>query len=396
MKKFLFWATVVGASLTGCVNDVETVLSSEDNPQPITFEVGKYKPSSRATFPQSQTFGTYAFYENSVVAGHSPFMENVEIGYHVAATPYWGAIDKEYFWPIQGHLDFISYAPYCPNVAKKDDNDDPLTDSAGNIIYEELPNIVPRINNDQTTLTYSQYTVDENEPIDLLYSSKATNQKANTINYGFTGVPTLFHHALSMLSFKVKMQRTDNSDFNNNNNDEITTWEIVLNSITLNHVHTTGSVILYSGDHPSVSASSQVQDWSTNTTYQVWSVDGTVISKTWAPTHGHNLTTTAVEFGLGTDQVATNYYVMPQELHESGQSITINYTLKQKKGNHVGTSQLSSTKSFSLFSVKAWEMGKHITYTIEIDPAGDTINFAPSVEDWVTVEGTVSTGTKSE
>ena len=41
MKKFLFLATVVGAAFTSCVNDNEAVLTLEENPQPITFEVAK-------------------------------------------------------------------------------------------------------------------------------------------------------------------------------------------------------------------------------------------------------------------------------------------------------------------------------------------------------------------
>ena len=49
------------------------------------------------------------------------------------------------------------------------------------------------------------------------------------------------------------------------------------------------------------------------------------------------------------------------------------------------------TKEFVEFpAVPAWEMGKNITYTIDIDPAGDEIHFAPAVVDWENVDGVIS------
>ena len=95
MKKFLFWATVVGASLTGCVNDNEAGLTPEENPQAVTFEVAKYKASSRAdegaqapinptsytAFPTTETFGAYAWEASGHGGVHTPFMENTKIAY---------------------------------------------------------------------------------------------------------------------------------------------------------------------------------------------------------------------------------------------------------------------------------------------------------------------------
>ena len=192
MKKFLFWAIVVGASLTGCVNDIETVLSPEDQPQQITFEVGKYKPSSRATieFDKQQTFGTYSFYKNDSEVNHSLYIDNEEVKWFGL---YWST-QAVHYWPESGaHLDFISYYPYEAYVQKEDpDTNQPMIDSAGKPVYNALSAAVPSINADVTTLTYYGYEVDESDPKDLLYSDKAVNLKSNTLFNGVTGVPTLF------------------------------------------------------------------------------------------------------------------------------------------------------------------------------------------------------------
>jgi hypothetical protein len=74
------------------------------------------------------------------------------------------------------------------------------------------------------------------------------------------------------------------------------------------------------------------------------------------------------------------------------QKITIEYaiTTKAPEGQE-GVKEYSATKNFSDFpAVPAWEQGKNITYTIDIDPAGDEIHFAPAVVDWENVDGSLS------
>lgn len=380
MKKFLFWATVVGASLTGCVNDVETVLSQEDNAQPITFEVGKYKPSSRTevAFPTDSTFGTFAYYENTVQAGHSIYMNNVEITHKVNdGAKFWSAKDGEYMWPHQGHLDFVSYAPYEAYKIEVDANGD---------TRKTLSNYVPQLSNDQTALIYRNLKVDAANPIDLLYSDKAVNQKANTSHYNYTGVPTLFHHALAKLSFKAKVQRFNNSASSPN---AVTSWSVVLNSVTIKGIYDEGTVTLTIPSHPSSSAGASVQAWrkGDENDLQIWDETGSVTSKIWSPVNGQVLSNSEnFVIGSSAQELAHNYFVLPQKLSANQQTITLNYTVTSKSPEgQVGVATYTPTKSFADFtSVTAWEMGKHITYVIEIDPAGDIINFAPAIEDWIT------------
>lgn len=377
MKKFLLFATVVGTSLTSCVNDNENVLSPEENPQPVTFEVGKYKPSSRATiaFPTTWTFGTYAFQEKPTVVGHSVFMDNVEISYKNATTPYWSPNGEQYFWPHEGHLDFVSYYPY---EHYKDGES-----------YEAntLSNAVPRLNDNLSELSYQTFTLDANNPVDLLYSDKAVKQKSNTSHYGFTGVPTLFHHALAKLAFRARAQRLDNSA---SSPTAITKWSIKLNYLKISGIYNKGYVTLRVPEYNGTTSTTLT--WKKSGDYQVWDISGgDNVEKTWTPSEGQILISDADKKGVlvqdGENGFASEYYVLPQILDPNAQKITISYrvTVTNPNGLTEVQPEKTITKSFSDFtSVVAWEMGKYITYIIEIDPAGDTINFAPAIEDWVT------------
>lgn len=58
LKKILLFSAV-GIALTGCVS--ETHVSTEESNKQITFEVAKYKPTTRAEFSTDETFGTFAY-----------------------------------------------------------------------------------------------------------------------------------------------------------------------------------------------------------------------------------------------------------------------------------------------------------------------------------------------
>ncbi|MBQ8240524.1 MAG: fimbrillin family protein [Bacteroides sp.] len=383
MKKFLLWATVVGASFTSCVNDNEAVLTSEDNPQPITFEVAKYKPSSRAEVPfhTDVNFGVYAF-ESMSTTGHTTFMDNEKVGYIASTTNYWTTLDKQYFWPTTGeHLDFICYAPYNSDA-----------NSPG----------VPKIDNtdQQKTMVFQNFVVDAANKIDLMYADKAVKYTANVSYAGFSGVPTLFHHALAKLNIRVKVLYTDNSAISPNH---VTSWLTKINSVEIKDIFTTGTLTLKTAEDHS---ETNIFPWTRVRIiddYNVWNINAerTVTSKKWEYTQ--TLSTTANIYGTGNDDRPEDYFVLPQALYaeggsidlsvSSGQTITIKYqiTTTEPDGTVIPGEEQTKTVYFKSYpSVPAWEMGKNITYTIMIDPAGDVIHFAPQEEDWVDINGEIS------
>ena len=371
MKKFFLLAAVVGVALTSCVKNEGLATVADQNE--ITFEVAKFKASSRAevAFPTDIPFGAYAYYENTENPGtHSLYIDNAEIVYKVSnGNGYWAAKEHTYFWPTQGHLDFICYAPYnaektSPAVPKISDNDV------------------------QQTLKYEGFKVDAANPVDLLYSDKAMQQTANTVHYGFTGVPTLFHHALAKLNFKVKAFRINNAD---ESPKAVTTWTVVVKKITINGIYDEGNLTMRTSNvHNQGATTVQWENTITAVPFDVWSNSSSQTSKVWEC--NQTLTTEARHYGAGTADVAENYFVLPQAMSAGIQNITIEYaiTTKAPEGQE-GVKEYSATKSFSEFpAVPAWEQGKNITYTIDIDPVGDEIHFAPAIVDWENVDGTIS------
>lgn len=372
MKKFLVIAVFAGVAFASCVKNEVAVLPEAS--QEISFEVAKYLPSSsraEVDFPTSQTFGTYAFYENSGAPGtHTVFMDNVEIMYKVVSgNSIWASKSGQYFWPTQGHLDFVSYAPYNADAANA---------------------AVPKFSDSEQTLKFEGFKVVEAVapalPVDLMYSNKAMSQTSNTFNYGFTGVPTLFHHALAKLNFMVKAVRLDNKDSIAPGEKE-TKWVTTINSIKIEGIYDTGNLTLtLANDH----TAPKVLEWTNSNALNVWNTSTSTTSKEWA--QNHELTTAAVVYGQGTSTVAKDYYVMPQQLIDNQQKITINYTIVTTAPNgQVGTKSYEKVDYFNRYTaVDNWELGKNIIYTIEIDPFGDEIHFAPKVIDWEDVNGVIN------
>lgn len=369
MKKFLFWATVVGVSFASCVSDNDEVLTLEDNPQPVTFEVAKYKSSSRAegdnysAFPTNQVFGTFAYKADAIQGTHTLFMDNEIVGY---VNNVWVAMGDIYLWPQVGHIDFISYYPHSSNNG------------------DFKPTISDVNAGDYNKLSFENYTVSQ---VDLMYSDKAHLMTHNFQTYDHSGVPTLFRHALAKLSFNVKAMYVV-SDETTSSGTEKVQWQVMVNSITLNSLYGKGTVHLVTTSPASIGTTQwNIMNYVSGSP-KVWTPNGGAdVSKTWEVSEGQSLTADAIAFGE-----AQNYYVLPQSFTDKLQSVTINYSIANKKVSEsaFGTpEEFTKTLYFYDYSsmAAAWEMGKHITYLITIDPKGDIINFDPAVSNWENVDG---------
>lgn len=372
MKKYLFLATVVGAAFTSCVNDNEAVLTSEKNPQPITFEVAKYKASSRAegdaqsqtgytAFPTNQFFGTFAYKSASINGTHELFMNNEKIGF---MNNTWVALGGSYLWPEKGHVDFISYYPYSE------------------LNNDFAPEVGDVNSGDKNKLSFNNYTVNQ---VDLMYSDKAHLQTHNYTTYGHSGVPTLFRHALAKLNFKVAAKYL--VDTNNENQ----SWSILVESIKLNSLHGTGSLHLQTTS-PSTAGTTE---WKVSNHVEgqpkVWMTQGdATVVKEWKVENGGQ----SLDKELTIFSTAADYYVLPQTFGNKLQSVTIKYYVTDKNPNsntYNEPEERNKTLYFYDYSkmVAAWEIGKNITYNIIIDPLGDIINFDPAVSDWDAISGTL-------
>ena len=341
---------MVGVALTGCMKNEVYVPKCET---PISFEVANYVAQTRAegTFATTETFGVNAWSTGNG-ASTVQIMSDEVVSYDNVNNQW--APSKTYYWPINGTVDFIAYYP---------------TSVKPTIVYDYAG---------ADKYTYTNYTVGD---VDLMYADKAIRYSQNVTSYnGFTGVPTLFRHALAKVNFKVQNALPV---------DGIYSYDIKVNSITLN-AYNTGSVTL---DNTGATAATR-GTWSVEN--NVWTPSGDIVGiDTWSA----NVT---LSDGNAVAYDATRLqYVLPQTLDASKQNVVVNYTVTQYQtikdpitNNDVKTTIAvdTYTKTAYLYSSETgannrWEMNKNITYTISLQYNGNPILFAPAVEEWVDADG---------
>lgn len=372
MKKLLLCATLVSVAFTSCVTNEELV--PEQQSKEISFEVASYVPQTRASgeFDTEETFVANAWaYDGSPVQ----IMKNEEVSY-VDVDSEWKTATT-YYWPIDGTVDFICYYPKTVEPA---------------ITYSYDGNDV---------LTYANYTVGND---DVMYASKAirftANQNAGDNDtslgygetYGFEGVPTLFHHALAKLNFKVQ---------NGNPADGVYLWEVIVNSITVTGVYNQGKLTLNNNN----AITPGVCEWTlpTNSVWTPLPVDN--------PATPENETSTTTLSWTGpltlSNETATVFdekivYVLPQTLKAAQQIVTVDYDIVQYQmidtdgdpatdpvKTFVSQKKYTTPKNLSDGALNHWQMNKNITYTLSFSPVGEMILFAPAVEAWEDAPGSI-------
>lgn len=126
-------------------------------------------------------FGNYKV-ENDQEFGSNLF-NNQQVTYKTSAWTY----SPLKFWPTQGHIDFLAYAPYDSKYVNKVSSDNQKIDFTVNSTIKEQK--------------------------DLLWANNAVNQKKDNISGTGNKVTFHFKHALSRLGYSVKLYK----DFTSNN-----------------------------------------------------------------------------------------------------------------------------------------------------------------------------------
>ena len=108
MKKFYVFAAVAIAALASCTKS-EVVYNQgqqEIGFRQFTGAMTKADPSTTA-LPTGTSMGVFSYLNNTETA----YFENAEFACKSGATK-WSGKDTSYYWPLQGTLDFVLYAPY--------------------------------------------------------------------------------------------------------------------------------------------------------------------------------------------------------------------------------------------------------------------------------------------
>ena len=376
MKKVLLIAAAVVAAMTACTK----VNPTGDAQREISFEVANSLTKATGSVYDNGAFGSYAWFNNT-----DDFMVNEKVD---KSGGVWKTVDHTFYWPKTGSISFISYSPFAGT-----------SDTAGS---------VPAIT--KNSITYTGITAGST---DLMYADRATcSSNVNdvtdgdgTADSGFSGVPTVFRHALAKLSFKMKANFVEYTDPTTNTP---TLWEVTVTSAKIGGFKTTGNCALAlnadgkSWDKPVTNIGTATDPVNVN----VWtnlsgaSSEQELIDATTYPD--------GVIFKKGNDSVkdlaAASGFVMPQVLETGAQQLKLTVHIKTTLSNgKVINEDFNPTIDIKdISSLKAWQMNENIVYTISIKPTAIAdpnnndnpndviITFDPAVADWTVVDAAAS------
>lgn len=369
MKKYFIIAAAALVAMTGC-SKIETAPEVQ---REISFQVANnVRTKATGSVYENGAFGTYAWFNNTDV-----FMVNEQVD---KSGGVWRTVDNTYYWPKTGSISFISYSPF---------NGTSNTESTVPVITKN-------------SITYTDVTVGTT---DLMYADRATCSSnvdevtdSDTADSGFTGVPTVFNHALAKLSFKIKANFIEYTDPTTNTT---TTWEVTVKSAKIGGFKTKGSLALTLNDDGKT-WNKPVTNIGTDTdpvNVNIWTNasgatdEQELIDATTYP-DGVVLTTTAQNLA------AASGFVLPQQLTADTQKITLDIRIKTNlpNGHSINETFTPTIDLKDISSLQAWQMNQNIVYTINIkptakadvnghddDPNDVIITFDPAVADWVTV-----------
>ena len=364
--------------LAGCVETLE------DSPVPssrkVTFQTASY-PTTRATGqPHKGTEFTYGHFmtfawSEAVVEADKVFMNHQRVE-RSGDGKTWEPTSV-YYWPMYTPVDFISYFPESSKDILKVEREE-LT-YTGYEVYGESADI--------TT-----------ETKDLMYADKAVGYGANVDEVnddlggandrGYTGVPTLFNHALAQLEIRVLVQQPEGETTFH--------WEAVIDQAELKGLYTKGDLTLTLKD-PSVSHG--VVGWETADEGDAktvgWVNDGNVKEQAIVgeTADKKNFTVRSTEdYGVKNGEEAVvgcasmyKAFVLPQVLEDT-HLLDLKLTVNKYEGENSKTSEADKDVrhlQLKTGDITVWGMNQRVVYTIVINPAKNgKILFDPAIKKW--------------
>ena len=330
MKKLIIFLSIAAVMASACT---KVVSSSIENGNQISFQtvagLNTKADITGTAFPTTETFSTYAWAEGTV---GEYFMDNVTIEYKTADNMW--KPKETFYWPKNTTVDFISYYPTGLSG---------ITVEKNKITYSGID-----VNTFQNDIMYADKAVGFSDNKDLVDDSIS----------GFTGVPTIFRHALAKVKFIVELTYNHKQEADGT----ITDWEVKVNSANISGIYTTGGAVFNLASTPTIG----VIPWE-KPADNVWTPDGTV-----ATINGLS----NKDIVPGTDFSAIDeVYVLPQALAAAQQKVTINLTIKTtRNGNPFLNETFDKVADLYIGTLPAWEINHAYTYRIRLTPTASNGN----------------------
>lgn len=287
----------------------------------IGYEVIEDKPASKAAFPTTETFMSTAYKlgsgrswdaDNAYATQYFDYLQE-EVSYE---DLYWKT-GKEYYWPYDGgSLTFFSYTPTSVGATISTDG---VSVTGWNVVTK---------------------------PGVILVADIAKDKTKNESYAGFSGVPTLFRHKLSKVSFRVAK-----SSFAEEGVD------VSIKSIKIVDIYVQGNYSRGGYSNDAWSGWSGLRD--EDDPYVVYDSAGETLDKT--------------PVQKGTDMI-----MIPQMLSAEGDRhprVLVEYTTD-------GTIKSAECFFVENFRSGQWAKGQHYTYTIYIGVGQYPIEFDGGVSVW--------------
>ena len=372
MKKLFVFAAAVIALAACSKYEVNTIGTDKA----VTFEVANYvSPVTKAnvSFGTGNTFHTNAWVHTMLSGAPSTqaFMATETIAWNDTEKQWMPS--RMYYWPKTGYVNFFSYAGTINPTAT-----------------------------DEGSIEYTNATIDVAD--DILVADAAYEYTGNVSTYhidndGVTGVPTLFHHMLSKVTFNVKLDATDaitSDDYE---------WEVVVDESKFGYVNKgTAAFTFTDGESANVAAPvANVRTWAEAKDY-AWTIVANNKDSELASTvigSSNKMTATNAQKVSEVKTLFNEISVLPQDLTNDGDAwaqfsltYTIKSTYKTDPADDTTWQYVTETVTIPLTdiltyvpSITGWKMNYKYVYNIIIKP-GEPVRFDPAVVDWETETAT--------
>lgn len=327
MKKLFIIALIIGFASACTKSSIRYEQPGEISFRPVTAMTTKAAISG-TTYPEDSTFNVWAWWgdvpENTSL---SEFPSGAEM--YLNKRPFgkdengnsWVGLDVPYFWPTRGSLVFAGYSP--------------VSAKAQNFSYSW--------SNKTMTITAYEQSTDISKTVDLMWfdvteRSYTDNNNRNPQDVAVDGVPVVFKHLLSWLTFKFT--KSDN----------------IITGVELLGIETKARF--------TSSPAAGTENWTDHTdssTMPVWS--------------GSEKITDGEKVLESTDN---GVLVIPQPCTAEHVQLQIRYKTSETGNENTKTVYLTAGADGHI-----WKPGKHYTYTITFGQ--NEILVLPDVTDWETV-----------
>lgn len=280
-----------------------------------------------------------------------PYIENAIISYDLTRIS-WHDAAHSYYWPRAGKLTFFSYSPQAIQASTQIDRN--------------------------SGITITDWDVNNHQDVDIMIADVQTEQTANQTGGTYTGVPTIFRHALSKISgftFNLHKDYANEHTSGSYANGDVV---FLLKSIVIKNMPQKGT---YSNTMPS---ESNIGVWTK-------AVDG-VYDYTWYSNNGDGINipyseSTSLPIQANGLSPYSELYLLPQLYPaKGGPSLEIKYTKRTYTGNNqYDYSEVTASVSFyDLFASTGHRLviNRNLTFNIVFNIDSNLITWAPDQQDW--------------